>query len=442
MNATSSGKYRKHFEDRYLQSREQQLLDLLNQRRAPVPELLMSDITTGEVIMEDVGVSLLHWLKDQRVAPSQIPLALASGIKVVVQIAQIGVWQWDLALRNLMIDPNSGQAPGRLRMIDFGNAVTASCPLQKPLWMLPHADQHPLLREALESDWRLFMQRQGLKQPPDLSVAFDLPVSAWQEDWTNKLAVENLKHPWSVLANGVANMLREALNIRNWPGSEGIRFQLNGLTELFDDTGAQSNLTAIVDLLERSIAADDEENLTPRPRRFQQKPATPTNSVVSTQLVEMARTSADPRTERQTGYNEDPRQADFDAIPMGQPTRLMTFAVLLLLGSLTFFGWWTLNQAWETLQTPISNFTLLVLVAICILTFTTFIWGFPLKGNLSKWYGSFLGHSAAQILLGAELWMFGPNTAALGVIVWAIPSVLGMVVYTLIVRFKHTEPDV
>jgi len=427
MNATSSGKYCKHFEDRYLQSREQQLLDLLNQRRAPVPELLMSDITTGEVIMEDVGVSLLHWFRDPHVAPSQIPLALASAIRVIVEIAEIGVWQWDLALRNLMIDPNSGQAPGRVRMIDFGNAVTASCPLQKPLWMLPHADQHPLLREALESDWRHFMRRQGLKQPLDLSVVFDLPVGAWQEDWTNELAVENLNHPWSVLANGVANMLREALNIRGWPRSEEILARLNGLTGLFDDTRAQSNLGAIVNLLERSIDADDAENQTPRPRRFQQKPATPTNSVVSTQLVELASNSIHPDAADRVQSLEDPPQADIGPTPIGQQTRLMSITVLTLLGSLTFFGWWTLNQAWETLQTPISNFTLLVLVAIGVVTFTTFILGFPLRGNLSKWYGSFLGHSMAQMLLGVELWLGGPSTATLGFIVWIIPSVLGMI---------------
>jgi len=434
MNANSSGKYRKHFEDRYLQSREQQLLDLLNQRRAPVPELLMSDITTGEVIMEDVGVSLLHWLKDQRATPSQIPLALASGIKVVVQIAQIGVWQWDLALRNLMIDPNSGHAPGRIRMIDFGNAVTASCPLQKPLWMLPHPNQHPLLREALQSDWQSFMQRQGLKQPLDLSVPFDLPIGAWQEDWTNQLAVENLKHPWSVLANGVANVLREALNIRSWPGSEGIRSQLSGLTGLFDDVSAQSNVTAVVDLLERSIAAHDEESLTPRPRRFQQKPATPTNAIVCTQLAEVTRNSADPRAEYQTRCQEDPRQADSDAVPKGRPTKLMTIAILLLLGSLSFVGWWTLNQAWETLQTPISNFTLMILVATCAPTVATLIRGIPPEGHLPRWCRTFVGHSAAQILLGAELWLFGPSTATLGVIVWTIPSVLGMVAYVCLVR--------
>jgi hypothetical protein len=439
MNANSSGKYRKHFEDRYLQSREQQLLDLLNQRRAPVPELLMSDITTGEVIMEDVGVSLLHWLKDQRAAPSQIPLALASGIKVVVQIAQIGVWQWDLALRNLMIDPNSGHAPGRVRMIDFGNAVTASCPLQKPLWMLPHPNQHPLLREALQSDWQSFMQRQGLKQPIDLSVPFDLPIGAWQEDWTNQLAVENLKHPWSVLANGVANMLREALNIRSWPGSEGIRSQLSGLTGLFDDVSAQSNVTAVVDLLERSIATHDEDNLTPRPRRFQQKPGTPTNAVACTQLVEMTRNSADPRAEYQRGYHEDPRQADSDAVPEGQPTKLMTTAILLSIGSLSFFGWWTLNQAWEALQTPISNFTLLVLVATCVPTVTTLIRGIPLEGNVPNWYRTFVGHSVAQILIGAELWLRGPSTATLGIIVWTIPSVLGIVAYVCLVR-RAPEP--
>jgi hypothetical protein len=45
----------------------------------------------------------------------------------------------------------------------------------------------------------------------------------------------------------------------------------------------------------------------------------------------------------------------------------------------------------------------------------------------------------AQMLLGVELWLGGPGTATLGLIVWIIPSVLGIVVYTLIVRLKHTE---
>ena len=437
MNAVSQGKYCKHFEDRYLQSREQQLLDLLNQRRAPVPELLISDVTTGEIVMEDVGVNLLQWLKDPHIAPSQIPLALASAIRVVVEIAEIGVWQWDLALRNLMIDPNSGQPPGRVRMIDFGNAVSASCPLQKPLWMLPHPDQHPLLQEAIESDWRRFMQRHGLMQPLDLSIAFDLPIGAWQEDWTNELAVENLAQPWSVLANGVTNSLLEALNVCSWPGSERIRGQLPRLKGLFDDIGAKSNLTAIVDLLERGIAANDEENLTPRPRRFQQKPVTPANPVVSTQLVEMASNSLRSNAAHQVSYREDPPQTVPTAETVGQPTGLLTISILSLLGSLTFFGWWTLNRAWETLQTPISNFTLLVLAAACVPTLTTLTRGFPVKGNMPTWYRGFLGHSVAQILLGAELWLLGPSTATLGFIVWTIPSVLGMVTYGFLLRFKR-----
>jgi hypothetical protein len=435
MSAVTPGKYCKHFEDRYLQSREQQLLDLLNQRRAPVPELLISDVTTGEIVMEDVGVNLLQWLKDPKIAPSQIPLALASAIRVVVEIAEIGVWQWDLALRNLMIDPNSGQPPGRVRMVDFGNAVSASCPLQKPRWMLPHPDQHPLLREAIESDWRRFMQRHGLTQPLDLSIAFDLPIGAWQEDWTSELAVENLTQPWSVLANGVANSLLEALNIRSWPASERIRDQLPRLRGLFNDLGAKSNLSAFVDLLERGIAANDEENLTPRPRRFQQKPATPTNAVVSTQSVELARISADPRAEHQARYREDPPQATPTTESVSQSTGLFAISILSLLGSLTFFGWWTLNRAWETLHTPISNFTLLVLAAACVPTLTTLTRGFPLKGNMPKWYRGFLSHSVAQILLGSELWLFGPSSATLGFIVWTIPSALGMVICTCLVRW-------
>jgi hypothetical protein len=251
------------------------------------------------------------------------------------------------------------------------------------------------------------------------------------------LAVENLTHPWSVLANGVANSLLEALNIRSWPASESIRDQLPRLRGLFNDLGAKSNLSAFVDLLERGISANDEENLTPRPRRFQEKPATPTHALVSSQLVELASNSVHPNAAHKVKFREDPPKTTPTAESEGQSTRLFKISILSLLGSLTFFGWWTLNRAWETLQTPISNFTLLILAAACVPTLTTLTRGFPLKGNMPKWYRGFLIHSVAQILLGSELWLCGPSTATLGFIVLTIPSVLGMVAYVCLFRFKR-----
>jgi hypothetical protein len=429
MNVSSPGKYCKRFNDRYLQSREQQLLDLLNQRGAPVPELYLSDVKTGEVLMQDAGVCLRDWLKDPTVAASDIPIALAMAIKAVMQIANMGVWQWDLALRNLMIATGDDAPPGRVRMIDFGNAVAEACPLQKPLWMLPHADQHPLLRAALEADWRGFMQRQGLTQPTDLSSPFDLPITAWQKDWTRELAVEGLRCPWAILASGVGSTLREALRVRSWPGSDSIRAGLPDLFELNDDERAQSILAAMVHALETGAPRMD-EGLTPQPRRVETKASAaqflPMAATAGTGVVDVI---AHQRLTLQSSSDRVGTQARW-----GGDAKTATLGMFSALAGLTYGGWWTLNQAWETLGVPISGFSLTIIVAGSAVTLAVVVLGLGLRPKIRYWYWGFLSHALAQILLGSELWLAGPRSAALALIVCPIPSLLGMVALWCLLR--------
>lgn len=423
MNAAAPGKFCKRFDDRYLQSREQQLLDLLNQRGAPVPELYLSDVKTGEVLMQDAGVCLRDWLQDPAVAANDIPIALAEAIKAVMQIAKMGVWQWDLALRNLMIAAGDGAPPGRVRMIDFGNAVAAACPLQKPLWMLPHQDQHPLLRAALEADWRGFMQRQGLAQPTDLSSPFDLPITAWQKDWTRELAVEALRCPWAILASGVGSTLREALRLRSWPGSAIIRARLPDLFELDDDEHAQSNLAAMVRALQTKTPQMD-DGLTPQPRRVEPEASAahflPIAATARTGIVEVI---APPQLVLQSAPNRAATQTG----RTGHAKTAILFGIITALAGLSYGGWWTLNQAWETLRTPISGISLTIIVAASAVTLAVVVLGLGFRPKVRYWYWGFLSHALAQILLGSELWLAGPRTAALALIVYPIPSLLGMV---------------
>ena len=432
MNASAPGKFCKRFDDRYLQSREQQLLDLLNQRGAPVPELYLSDVKTGEVLMQDAGVCLRDWLQDPTVAATDIPIALAEAIKAVMQIAKLGVWQWDLALRNLMIASGEGAPPGRVRMIDFGNAVAAACPLQKPLWMLSHQDQHPLLRAALEADWRGFMQRQGLAQPTDLSSPFDLPVSAWQKDWTRELAVEALRCPWAILASGVGSTLREALRVRSWPGSEIIRARLPNLFELDDDERAQSNLAAMVRALETKTPQMD-DGLTPQPRRVEPE-ASAAHFLPVAATAATAATAASAATDvveviapRRRILPSSTNREAFRAGRSGHTKKVILFGIITALAGLSYGGWWTLNQAWETLRTPISSISLTIIVAASAVTLAVVVLGLGFRPKIRYWYWGFLSHFVAQILLGSELWLAGPRTAALALVVYTIPSLLGMV---------------
>ncbi len=253
--------FQKRFADRYSQSREHQILDYLNQRGAAVPQVILSHTEQSYLEMTHAGQSLAQWLDEPGRARAQVWEVLAQAATVLVQVSRLEVWHLDIALRNFVVGPADAQGVPQVRLIDFGNAVSALFPLQKPLWMSPDASQHSLLRQALTHDWADFYRRHGLPPPDDWQQAFDVPEALYREDWTRQLQVEGLTARLCVLAHGLGQMMRSARDLVPWPPTAG-QDRLAGLLELHDDAQA---LAAIEGLIAQLHAWAQAHRPTPRP---------------------------------------------------------------------------------------------------------------------------------------------------------------------------------
>ncbi len=210
--------FQKQFDDRYTQSREHQILDYLNQRGAAVPRVILSHAERGYLEMSHDGSNLAQWLGAQSRVESPVFDALAQSIRVVLEVSKLGIWHLDVAPRNFLVGPADDESV-RVSLIDFGNAVSSLFPLQKPLWMRPSAEQHRLLRQALQQDWQAFYRRHGLAEPADWERSFDVPQDTYRSDWTGQLQVEVIAARPCVLAHGLGQMLCSTARILDWTSS-------------------------------------------------------------------------------------------------------------------------------------------------------------------------------------------------------------------------------
>jgi hypothetical protein len=255
--------FQKHFDDRYTQSREHQILDYLNQRGAAVPRVILSHAERGYLEMSHAGQNLAQWLGTSDRADLPIFDALAQSTRSVLEVSRLGIWHLDIAPRNFVISLADDQQSLRVCLIDFGNAVSALFPLQKPLWMRPSAEQHRLLRQALQQDWQSFYRRHGLLEPADWAQPFDVPQDRYQADWTRDLQVEALAARACVLAHGLGQMLISTGRILQGTGLH--RGDVGAsLLNLEDDEQA---LVAIESVLLQLQAWAQASRATPRPTR-------------------------------------------------------------------------------------------------------------------------------------------------------------------------------
>lgn len=255
--------FQKHFDDRYTQSREHQILDYLNQRGAAVPQVILSHAERGYLEMSHAGQNLAQWLGTSDRADLPIFDALAQSARTVLEVSRLGIWHLDIAPRNFVVSLADDQQSLRVCLIDFGNAVSTLFPLQKPLWMRPSAEQHRLLRQALQLDWQSFYRRHGLAEPTDWGQPFDVPQDRYQADWTRDLQVETLAARASVLAHGLGQMLISTGRILQGTGLH--RGDLGAsLLNLEDDDQA---LRAIESVLRQLQAWAQASRATPRPTR-------------------------------------------------------------------------------------------------------------------------------------------------------------------------------
>ncbi len=396
--------YCKEFEDSYQCQREYRLLEHLRKRGAAVPSVVSA--SRFQLKMQHAGMDFVHWLSIPDVTAKHAMAALSDALAVTIHIAESGVWQWDLALRNLMIDVSDGPWPGTIRMIDFGNAICSDVPLSRPLLMLPTLEQHPDLRQAIEDDWRAFMQRHRLPQPENYLEAFEFPREPWEADEVGDLAVERLKLPWCVLAHACANLMTHASRL------SPMLMPLMGIARAArldsnrDEAIARRSLRALcTELRHASAPALD---VTPQPRR---------RDPTSLEYSEAA--GAVP----QMGAGLFLREHDQHQFPTRGTTasrRVLSGASISALAGVIScgLGWWVIDVAWEIYSTPGSP-TLVLAVAGAIL------WGvYSLaKPSTTSWrqrLRRFVTSQAISQILVIALFVSGSTPTASALITLAV----------------------
>ena len=254
-------RYVKDFQDRYSLLREHQILDYLNQRRAPVPVVLLCDIEACTLEMSHEGESLQSWVNEHREEREKFNRAMLSCSKSLLLLSELGIWQIDVALRNFVIkhDVNSNQPS--IKSIDFSNAIADNFKLQKPIWILPHAGLHPQLNAAIKNDWSNFCKRHNIALPSQWNADFVIPLSIYQKDWTENLFAESIQCPFAILCHAIAINLLNQVNLTTVT-IESWQYDLANLLNLDDDEVARERLDKVLDKITIDL---QRTGATPRP---------------------------------------------------------------------------------------------------------------------------------------------------------------------------------
>lgn len=369
--------HRKNFSDRYAMLHEQQVLDYLNQRHAPVPKVIVSHLEQSYLEMSHGGMDLQVWINATKPPFGDLCKALSLAIQAAMQVAELGVWHVDIALRNFVIHGTEGGQQPTVWLIDFANAISDQFPLQKPLWMLPAAHQHPQLQHHLMLDWQAFYARHQLPAPADWHQTFDVPLSLYREDWTTGLQVEAIPNRWCLLAHGIGQMGLQLQEVLPFP-SEHRQIAWLQLLSLDNDALARRALEQCMQQL--GDAASSDQN-TPRPRA---KEAT-----ASPQMP--PRPAAPPK-------NIEPATTDRTGIPF----RWLAHAMNLLCIS---FGWLLIDAVYTRYGIVLSWLSWLAIVGALLGIGLGLIGALGSRHRRAWWTLALLVQPGMQSLMWFESWV-------------------------------------
>jgi len=268
----------KVFDEPYLFNREAQILADLHQRDAPVPRVLAMDHVQKSLTMDHDGTSLETAIANLPQSPSVhkawLSRLLPPLIQAVTDVCQQEVFHLDLACRNFLVNQLEEGEP-QIKLIDFGVALSARLPLQKPLWVIPDPRlHHPRLVTAAADDWRIFFRdsqaattiyrRKGLATPTEfVGKAFDIPLEAYQAYWPKSVAADSLDKRWCLVGHSFAELLEDLSRRLSVSGAEHqfLTDYSARLRNLQDDALVKERLLAL------PLAASGMGG-TPRPKAF------------------------------------------------------------------------------------------------------------------------------------------------------------------------------
>lgn len=405
--------YRKNFSSRYELSREHQILEYLGQRQAPVPPVVMSHAELVYLDMHHGGPDLKEWLSSSTLTDQDVTEALAQAIDALIKTARLNVWHLDVALRNFVVHQQPHSTKPSVWLIDFGNAICPHFTLQKPLWMRPHFNQHPLLQAALIKDWQQFFERHNLVQPADWHTSFDIPTQLYQDDWTTNLKVEALPQKWCVVAHATGQMLISAALARPSLLERSLH-KFHDLLDLKNEESAQQKMMAVLQSLMQIPHEPLDHDKTPRPR------AQPSTEVVSPPRV-------------YTPSNPDPIAARLDAEKPRSPKNFL-YLRLLTTAALLGLGWWLLDVAYSTRGQALTPLTTSTAIGVVLSTLVGVLVGLA-SAQKSRWIiRSMWVHVLGQALLIFELWIFGLGLPAVSILT-ATPAIA----LTLLIFHRFSE---
>ena len=382
--------HRKTFSDRYAMLHEQQVLDYLNQRHAPVPKVIVSHLEQSYLDMDHGGKDLQAWIQDTRPSPQSLSKALSLAVQAAMRVAELGVWHVDIALRNFVIQDAENSEPTVL-LIDFSNAISQQFPLQKPLWMLPTAQQHPLLRQSLILDWQAFYARHQLPSPTHWDQAFDVPVKLYQEDWTCGLQVEAISNRWCILAHSLGQMILQVQSNLDATAQTAHRTWAP-LLDLRDDPLARQRLEQCLHLLAGSPIF---EQSTPRPH-------------MTADRMGMAAIGESPAP-----HDPHPKKTLSLATRQRGSLRWLGHAFNLAVIGLG----WLLIDAIYTVHGLILSWLSWLGIATALLGTAIGMMGILVSRHRYRWWSlMLLTQPAAQALLWLEMWALGLPTFNLGIV--------------------------
>jgi hypothetical protein len=383
--------YRKDFSSRYELSREQQILEYLGQRQAPVPPVVMSHAEMVYLEMHHGGPDLKKWLSSSALTARDVAEALAQAIDALIKTARLNVWHLDVALRNFVVHEQPNSTRPSVWLIDFGNAICSHFTLQKPLWMRPHFNQHPLLQAALTKDWQQFFERHSLVQPSDWHTSFDIPTHLYQDDWTTNLEVEALPQKWCAVAHATGQMLISAALAQPSFLDRWLP-KFHDLLNLKDEGLAQQKMVAVLHDLSHMPHESVDHDKTPRPR------AQPSTAVVNPPPV-------------YTPSEQAPMATTIVEKKQRLPHTFLSLR-LLAIAALIGLGWWMLDIGYSTRGQALTPLTTSTVIVVLLSTLIGGV-GCLVSAQKSRWIiRSMWAHVLGQALLIFELWIFGMDLRA------------------------------
>jgi hypothetical protein len=408
--------YRKDFSSRYELSREQQILEYLGQRQAPVPPVVMSHAEMVYLEMHHGGPDLKKWLSSSALTARDVAEALAQAIDALIKTARLNVWHLDVALRNFVVHEQPNSTRPSVWLIDFGNAICSHFTLQKPLWMRPHFNQPPLLQAALTKDWQQFFERHSLVQPSDWHTSFDIPTQLYQDDWTTNLEVEALPQKWCAVAHATGQMLISAALAQPSFLDRWLP-KFHDLLNLKDEGLAQQKMVAVLHDLSHMPHESVDHDKTPRPR------AQPSTAVVNPPPV-------------YTPSEQAPMATTIVEKKQRSPHTFLSLS-LLAIAALIGLGWWMLDIGYSTRGQALTPLTTSTVIVVLLSTLIGGV-GCLVSAQKSRWIiRSMWAHVLGQALLIFELWIFGMDLRAV-LILTVAPCIA--VILLVLQRLSKQQP--